>query len=58
MEYRKLPRGNERISVLGIGTSAIGEISEEEVIETIKMAMDHGINYFDLASGHAKRFKL
>ena len=24
MEYRKLPKGNERISILGMGTSSIG----------------------------------
>ena len=28
MEYRKLPRGEEKISVLGVGTSSIGMAEE------------------------------
>ncbi|WP_294580115.1 aldo/keto reductase [uncultured Thomasclavelia sp.] len=56
MEYRKLPHGNEKISVLGFGTSSIGEASEGEIIATVQKAIDHGINYFDLASGHANTF--
>lgn len=57
MEYRKLPHGKEMISVLGLGTSSIGEASENEIIETIRYAIKNGINYFDLASGHAKTFQ-
>lgn len=58
MEYRKLPHGDEQISVLGLGTSSIGEVSEEEIIAIINKAMEHGINYFDLASGHASTFPI
>lgn len=57
MEYRKLPHGHEMISVIGLGTSSIGEASEDEIIETVRSAIDSGINYFDLASGHAKTFQ-
>lgn len=53
MLYRKLPHGNEQISVLGMGTSVVGEDSEKNVVETIIYALDHGINYIDLAGGHA-----
>ncbi len=56
MEYRKLPHGNEMISVIGFGTAAIGESSEEIIVETVKKALDLGVNYFDLASGHASTF--
>ena len=49
MEYRKLPHGNEKISVLGMGTSVVGEASEKNVVETITYALDNGINYIDLA---------
>ena len=52
MLYRKLPHGNEQISVLGMGTSVVGEVSEKNVVETIIYALDHGINYIDLAGGH------
>lgn len=38
MEYRKLPHGNEKISVLGMGTSVVGEASEKNVVETITYA--------------------
>lgn len=56
MLYRKLPRGEEQISILGMGTSVVGEHSEENVVETVSYALDHGINYFDLAGGHAAIF--
>lgn len=57
MEYRKLPHGNEEISIIGLGTSSIGTATEKEAIKTIKDAINAGINYFDLASGHANTFK-
>ena len=57
MEYRKLPHGKEQISVIGLGTSSIGESSEQEMIATIRKAMDAGINYIDLATGHACTFE-
>ena len=56
MEYRKLPHGNEQISIIGMGTSVVGENSAENVTETVMYALDHGINYFDLAGGHASIF--
>lgn len=33
MQYRKLPKGAEQISVLGIGTSSIQASSEKEIEE-------------------------
>ena len=56
MEYRKLPRGGEAISVLGLGTSSIGQAPEREIEETVRYALEKGINYFDLASADAKPF--
>ena len=56
MEYRMLPHGGERISVIGLGTSSLGEADEQEIIETVRMALDHGINYIDMACGHAATF--
>ena len=35
MEYRKLPHGEEQISVIGMGSSVIGEKTEKEVIVSI-----------------------
>lgn len=56
MEYRKLPHGEEQISILGIGTSSIQEAGEKEIEETISYAMDKGINFFDMASAEATPF--
>lgn len=56
MLYRKLPRGGEQISILGMGTSVVGESSEKNVVETVAYALDNGINYIDLAGGHASIF--
>lgn len=56
MEYRKLPHGNEKISVIGLGSSSIGAAPEEEIVRTVRTAMEAGINYFDLAAGHAAVF--
>ena len=35
MEYRKLPKGTEEISVIGFGGSGIHEAGEKEGVETI-----------------------
>lgn len=56
MQYRKLPRGTEQISVLGIGTSSIQASNEKEIEKIITAAMENGINYFDMASSEAKPF--
>lgn len=56
MEYRNLPHGGEAISVIGIGTSVVGEQAERDIIDTICYALDAGINYIDLAGGHASIF--
>lgn len=53
MEYRKLPKGknNELISTLGLGMGGIETISDEEITQVIKEAVDVGINFFDLCAG-------
>ncbi len=56
MEYRKLPHGAEQISVIGLGTSVVGEHSVQNVVETVTFALDSGVNYIDLAGGHAAIF--
>ena len=39
MEYRKLPHGEEMISVIGMGSSVVGEQSEKNIIETVQYAL-------------------
>lgn len=56
MEYRKLPRGTEQISILGLGTSSIGQADEREIEETVSCAVEQGVNYFDMASADAAPF--
>ncbi len=56
MEYRRLPHGEERISVLGFGTSSIGAAGDKEIEAAMTMALENGINYFDMASADAAPF--
>ncbi len=56
MEYRINRRTGDKISVIGLGASSISQAGEKEGIETLQMAFDNGINYFDVAGGDAKCF--
>ena len=56
MEYRINRRTGDKISIIGLGASSISQAGEKEGIETLKMAFDNGINYFDLAGGDAECF--
>ena len=58
MEYRKLPHGGEKISVLGLGSSSIGGSGEKEIAPAAEMAVEKGIHYFYLASGDDKPFSV
>ena len=57
MKYRNLPHGGEKISVIGMGSAVIGAKTEEEIIATVRAAVNHGVNLFDMAGGHAAIFK-
>ena len=56
MEYRILPHGGEKISVIGLGMGYIHNAPKEEIEETVSTALDHGVNYFDLAASEEKPF--
>ena len=49
MEYRTLPHGGEQVSVIGMGSSVVGEQKEADIIRTVEYALDAGVNYFDMA---------
>ena len=49
MDYRKLPHGEEEISVIGLGTSSIGVAGDKEIEAVMILALEKGINYFDQA---------
>lgn len=48
MEYRKLPHGEEQISVLGLGMGGIQGCSSNEIEQVIRKAIENKINFFDL----------
>lgn len=56
MEYRTLPHAGQKVSVIGLGSSSLGLATEEERQATIQLALESGVNYFDLAVGHANVF--
>ncbi len=56
MEYRKLPHGEEKISIIGLGNSSLGAAGEEEVEKTVTLALENGVNFFDMAAGDAAPF--
>ena len=51
MEYRKLPHGDERLGVLGLGMGGIQNCPDDEIEQIIRTAIDNGINFFDLCAG-------
>ena len=53
MEYRKLPHGEEKIGVVGLGMGGIQNASDDEIEQIIRKAIANGINFFDLCAGGA-----
>jgi L-galactose dehydrogenase len=53
MEYRRLGKTNMNVSTLSFGASPLGSVFDEadevEGIKAVHYAIDHGINYFDVA---------
>ena len=56
MEYRKLPHGGEELSILGLGSSSLGQSEEAERRATAEAAVEAGINFFDLAAADTAPF--
>ena len=48
MEYRRLGRTNLQVSAIGFGGLPLFFQPPDKAIEAINMALDEGINYFDL----------
>lgn len=55
MEYRILPHGGEKISVIGLGSGSLTG-SEEEMTAVLEAAMARGVNYFDMAPSESAPF--
>ena len=57
MLYRKVGRTGDEVSVIGIGTSSNGPAGAEETARAVTMALDNGVNYFDLAAADGLTFE-
>ena len=55
MEYRILPHGGEKISVIGLGSGSLAGL-EKEMADIIDTAIQNGINYFDIAPSEQAPF--
>lgn len=49
MEYRNIPRSNDKVSTIGIGGTHLHELSIKEVYQLVDFAFEHGINLVDTA---------
>jgi L-galactose dehydrogenase len=58
MEYRKLGNTGMNVSVLGFGASSLGgvfhDVNVDECIETVRIALDGGINIFDVSPAYGE----
>lgn len=53
MEYRVLPHGGEKISVIGLGSGSIHNADAAEVERTYEAAIEAGVNHFDCIPSEA-----
>ena len=58
MKYRTNRATDDRISVIGLGTSMIGWKDIKTGAETLSFALENGINYFDLAGNYRRGFDI
>ena len=56
MQYRKLPHGGEMISIIGLGNSSMGASGADETRATVELALENGVNYFDMAAADSVPF--
>ena len=57
MQYRTLPHGGEKISVIGLGMGSIHQASTVETERTVRAAIDAGVNYLDFVPSEAVAFE-
>ncbi len=48
MRYREIPHGKEKVGVIGLGTVYYHHSDLTEVERTVRTALSHGVNYFDM----------
>jgi len=57
MEYRTLPHGGERFSVIGLGMGWIHETPRTEIPAVLERAREAGVNYLDICPSEASALK-
>lgn len=57
MEYRTLPHGGEKISIIGLGMGSIHNVGVEGTERIVRAALDAGVNYFDFVPSKAIAFE-
>lgn len=57
MEYRTLPHGDEKISVIGLGAGSLHEGSVAEIERTVDEAIEAGVNHFDYVTTNDMPFE-
>lgn len=57
MEYRALPHGGDKISVIGLGAGSLHESDPVEIERTVEAAIEAGINHFDYVTTNDKPFE-
>ena len=58
MEYRFNRKTGDQISEIGIGSSYMFGAGMDEAVLALRLAVDGGINYFDLAAGDGSTFPI
>ena len=56
MVYRTVGRTGDEVGIIGMGTSSNGTAGMEETVRTVELALDSGVNYFDLAAADGLTF--
>lgn len=56
MQYRTLPHGGEKISVIGLGMGSIHQAGTKETERVVRAAIDAGVNFFDFVPSDAVAF--
>ena len=52
MQYRRLGRIGHQSSVLIYGAAGLAEVSQDVADQSIQLALDAGINHFDVAASY------
>jgi aryl-alcohol dehydrogenase-like predicted oxidoreductase len=52
IEKRSLGRTGEKLSMIGFGGIVVKDATPDEASAVVKLAIDHGINYFDVAPSY------